>query len=37
MDVISRLTSALTGLYERHKDFLFDCDMEAMRQTFAQP
>jgi len=36
MDVISRRTSALVGLYERHNDLLLDYDIEAMRQTFAQ-
>jgi hypothetical protein len=36
MDVISRRTSVLTGLYERHYDLLLDYDIEAMRQTFAQ-
>lgn len=35
MDVISRRTSTLAGLYERHKDLLLDYDIEAMRQTFA--
>lgn len=36
MDIISRRTSALTGLYERHHDLLLDYDIEAMRQTFAR-
>ncbi len=36
MDVISRHTSALAGLYERHNNFLLDYDMEAMRRTFAR-
>ena len=36
MDVISRRTSALAGLYERHNDLLLDYDMEAMRETFAR-
>jgi hypothetical protein len=35
MDVISRRSSALAGLYERHKDLLLEYDMEAMRGTFA--
>jgi hypothetical protein len=37
MDLISRRTSALAGLYERHKDLLLDYDMEAMRETFVRP
>ena len=36
MDVISRRTTSLTGLYEKHNDLLLEYDMEAMRQTFAQ-
>lgn len=36
MDVISRRTSALVGLYERYNDLLLDYDIEVMRQTFAQ-
>jgi hypothetical protein len=36
MDVISRRTSALAGLYERHKDLLLEYDMEAMRETFSR-
>jgi hypothetical protein len=36
MDVISRRTSALARLYERHNDLLLDYDIEAMRQTFAR-
>lgn len=36
MDVISRRTSALAGLYEKHNDLLLDYDREAMRQTFTQ-
>jgi hypothetical protein len=36
MDVISRRTSALAGLYDRHNDLLLDYDIEAMRQTFAR-
>jgi len=36
MDVISRRTSALAGLYERHNDLLLEYDMEAMRETFAR-
>ena len=35
MEVISRNTSALAGLYERHNNLLIDYDMEAMRETFA--
>lgn len=36
MDVISRRTSELAGLYERHNDLLLESDMEAMRRTFAR-
>ena len=36
MDVISRRTSALAELYERHNDLLLEYDMEAMRETFAR-
>lgn len=36
MDVISRRSSALAGLYERHKDLLLGYDMEAMRETFSR-
>jgi hypothetical protein len=36
MDVISRDTAALAGLYERHDNLLLDYDMEAMRETFAR-
>lgn len=36
MDVISRDTAALAGLYERHNNLLLDHDMEAMRETFAR-
>jgi hypothetical protein len=36
MDVISRRSSALAGLYERHKDVLLEYDMEAMRKTFSR-
>jgi hypothetical protein len=36
MDVISQCTSALAGLYERHKNLLLPYDIEVMRQTFAQ-
>jgi hypothetical protein len=35
MDVISRRSSALAGLYERHKDLLLEYDMDAMRARFA--
>jgi hypothetical protein len=35
MDVISRRSSALARLYERHKDLLLEYDMEAMRATFS--
>ncbi|OFA04252.1 DUF3885 domain-containing protein [Duganella sp. HH101] len=34
MDVISRSTSVLVGLYEKHNDLLLDYDREAMSQTF---
>jgi len=36
MDLISRYTSALAGLYEKHNDLLLDYDRETMRQTFAR-
>jgi hypothetical protein len=36
MDVNSRSTSALAGLFERHNDLLLEYDMEAMRRTFAR-
>lgn len=35
MDVISRQTSALAGLYERRHDLLLEYDLEAMRKAFA--
>lgn len=34
MDVISRNTSALAGLYKGHSDLLLKCNIEAMRNTF---
>lgn len=36
MDAISRQTTSLIGLYEKHNDLLLDYDMGAMRRTFAQ-
>lgn len=36
MDVISRSSSALKRLYERHNNLLLDYDIETMRQTFTQ-
>jgi hypothetical protein len=36
MDVISRRTSALAELHDRHNDLLLDYDIEAMRHTFAR-
>lgn len=36
MDVISRCTSALAGLYARHKELLLAYDLEAMRDTFGR-
>ena len=34
MDVISRHTSALSGLYKQHSELLLDYDIEEMRRTF---
>jgi len=36
MDVVSRSTSTLAGLYERHSGLLLSYDIEAMRKTFGQ-
>jgi hypothetical protein len=36
MDVISRSTSALAGLYKKHSDLLLECNIDAMRETFGQ-
>lgn len=36
MDVISRSTLVLTGLYEKHNDLLLDHDRDAMRKTFTR-
>lgn len=36
MDVISQSTTTLTGLYERHHDWLLNHDIDAMRKTVAR-